>query len=108
MKNVMRVLRLGFTGIEILLVLIIFVVVLATLASCMSGGDSSGRKTGRSEEAAHAAEEAARTARLVDGLNRAASNDPPADAAPSVDPAAPDVTPGDDWTEILDGILDGL
>jgi type II secretory pathway pseudopilin PulG len=103
--------RSGFTGIEILLVVIILVVIFAVLAKPGNQTASGGKQSSTPNEVAgnaRAIAESARAARAVTGLMRQGSGDEPPAAAPALDPTDTDPVSGDGLDDILDDIFDGF
>jgi type II secretory pathway pseudopilin PulG len=103
--------RSGFTGIEILLVVIILVVIFAALAKPANQTASDGKQSSTPNEVAgnaRAIAESARAARAVTGLMRQGSGDEPLGAAPALDPVAIDPVSGDGLDDILEDLFDGF
>jgi len=103
--------RSGFTGIEILVVLIILVVIFAALAKPANQTAYDGKQSGTPSEVAgtaRAVTESARAARAVTSLMRQGSRDESPAAAPTLDPTATDPVSGDGLEDILEDLFDGL
>lgn len=110
MKTAMAQLRSGFTGIEIILVLIIATVIGAVVRSCKSTPSGSQQSTTSSQVSgtAQGVKDTAQAGTAVLRLTREAGADAPDAIAPTVEPGVADPEVGGGVLDILEDIFEGL
>jgi hypothetical protein len=111
MNTVKRQLRTGFTGIEIILVLIVCVVIIGALAKSADQTASSGQKAVGPNDVsstAQAVKETARAGTAVIRLSGAANDGDSAAEVPTVDPTSLDPQAGDGVGDILEDLVDAF
>jgi type II secretory pathway pseudopilin PulG len=118
MKSVTRYRRSGFTGIELLVVLIVLVLIVWACSPKPANPTASDGQRAVTASTAQAVKESAQAGRAVIGIAQAVGDDgtgivapaaDPVDPPPPVDPPA-DVTPPDVdlGLDFLDGLFDGF